>query len=81
MDLRFGTAFVDTMSCNVVPEAGDLGVAGGKLIVPGAPDMSILSLRPHSPAANRMPPLASSVVDEPGVKVLDDWITSLAACP
>jgi hypothetical protein len=81
MDLRFGTAFVDTKSCNVDPEAGDLGVAGAKLIVPGAPDKSILALRPHSPAANRMPPLASSVVDEPGVKVLDDWIRSIAACP
>jgi len=81
MDLQFGTAFVDTKSCNVDPEAGDLGVAGGKLIVPGAPEQSILALRPHSPAANRMPPLASSVVDEPGVKVLDDWIRGIAACP
>ena len=81
MDLRFGTAFVDTKSCNVDPEAGDLGVTGAKLIAPGAPDQSILALRPHSPAANRMPPLASSVVDEPGVKVLDDWIRSIAACP
>lgn len=81
MDLRFGTAFVDTKSCNVDPEAGDLGVAGSKLIVPGAPDKSILSLRPHSPAANRMPPLGSSIVDDPGMKVLDDWIRSIAACP
>jgi uncharacterized repeat protein (TIGR03806 family) len=81
MDLRFGTAFVDTKACNVDPEAGDLGVAGSKLIVPGAPDKSILSLRPHSPAANRMPPLGSSIVDDPGMKVLDDWIRGIAACP
>jgi uncharacterized repeat protein (TIGR03806 family) len=81
MDLRFGTALLDTKSCNVAPEAGDLGVAGAKLIVPGAPDKSILSLRPHSPAANRMPPLASSIVDDPGVKVIDDWIRGIAACP
>jgi uncharacterized repeat protein (TIGR03806 family) len=81
MDLRFGTAFVDTKSCNVDPEAGGLGVAGSKLVVPGAPDKSILSLRPHSPAANRMPPLGSSVVDDPGMKVLDDWIRGIAACP
>jgi uncharacterized repeat protein (TIGR03806 family) len=81
MDLRFGTAFVDTKTCNVVPQQGDLGVAGGKLLVPGQPALSVLALRPHSPAANRMPPLASSVVDDKGVKVLDDWIASLAACP
>jgi uncharacterized repeat protein (TIGR03806 family) len=81
MDLRFGTSFADTKTCNVDPEAGDIGVAGAKLLLPGAPEKSIVALRPHSPAANRMPPLASSVVDEPGVKVLDDWIRSIAACP
>jgi uncharacterized repeat protein (TIGR03806 family) len=81
MDLRFGSAFADTKTCNVDPEAGDIGVAGGKLVVPGAPEKSILALRPHSPAANRMPPLASSVVDAPGVMVLDDWIRGIAACP
>jgi uncharacterized repeat protein (TIGR03806 family) len=81
MDLRFGTAFTDTKTCNVTPAAGDLGVTGAKLLAPGMPATSILSLRPHSPAANRMPPLASSRVDEPGVKVLDDWIRSITACP
>jgi hypothetical protein len=81
MDLRFGTAFVDTKSCNVTPEAGDIGVKDAKLLVPGNPALSLLSVRPHSPAANRMPPLASSVVDNPGVKVIDDWIKSVAACP
>lgn len=81
MDLRFGTAFVDTKSCNVTPEAGDIGVKDAKLLVPGNPALSLLSVRPHSPAANRMPPLASTVVDNPGVKVIDDWIKSVAACP
>ncbi|HSO38101.1 MAG TPA: PQQ-dependent sugar dehydrogenase, partial [Labilithrix sp.] len=81
LDLRFGTSLKDTKSCNVDNEAGDLGVAGGKLLVPGSPQTSLLSVRPHSPAANRMPPLASSVVDDKGVKVLDDWIRSITACP
>ena len=81
MDLRWGTALKDTKSCNVDNEAGDLGIAGSKLLVPGAPEKSLLSVRPHSPAANRMPPLASSIVDDKGVKVLDDWIRSLTACP
>ena len=52
-----------------------------KLLVPGNPAKSLLSVRPHSPAANRMPPLGSSMVDNPGVKVIDDWITSVTACP
>lgn len=81
MVLTYGTSFKDTVTCNVDPEAGDIGVAGGKLIVPGQPAQSILSRRPHDLGANRMPPLASSIVDDKGVKVIDDWITSLTACP
>ena len=81
MDLRFGTSLPDTKTCNVKDEAGNLGIADAKLLVPGSPQTSLLSVRPHSPAANRMPPLASSVVDDKGVKVLDDWIKSLTACP
>lgn len=81
MDLRWGTAFADTKTCNVDPEAGDLGIGGAKLIVPGNPALSLVSIRPHSPAANRMPPLATSVVDTAGVKVVDDWIRALGVCP
>jgi len=81
MDLRFATPFSDTKTCNVDPVQGDLGVAGAKRITPGAPAKSVLSLRPHSPAANRMPPLASSVVDDKGLQAIDAWITSLTACP
>ncbi len=81
MDLRWGTPFAMTKSCNVDPEAGDIGVAGAKLIVPGKPELSLVSLRPHSPAANRMPPLATTVVDTQGVKVIDDFIKGITACP
>jgi uncharacterized repeat protein (TIGR03806 family) len=81
MDLRFATALKDTKTCDVDPQRGDMGVDGAKILAPGAPPKSVLSLRPHSPAANRMPPLATSVVDDKGVKVLDDWITSVTACP
>lgn len=81
MDLRWGTAFADTKTCNVDPEAGDLGIGGAKLVVPGDPALSLVSIRPHSAAANRMPPLATSVVDTAGVKVVDDWIRALGACP
>jgi len=81
MELTFATAFKDTKTCNVDPESGDLAITGAKLLVPGSPATSLLSVRAHLPAANRMPPLGSSVVDTQGVKVLDDWITSLTACP
>ncbi|MBX3191694.1 MAG: PQQ-dependent sugar dehydrogenase [Labilithrix sp.] len=81
MVLTFATSLKDTVTCNVDPEAGDLGIAGAKLIVPGDPAKSLLSVRPHALGANRMPPIASSLVDTQGVAVLDDWIRSVTACP
>lgn len=81
MDLRFATALGDTKTCNVDPQRGDLGIDGAKLLLPGDPSKSVLSLRPHSPAANRMPPLASSVVDDKGLVVVDGWIDGLTGCP
>ncbi len=81
LDLRFTTGLKETTACNADAEAGDLGVAGAKLLVPGDPSKSLISLRPHAIGANRMPPLASSVVDDAGLAVVDDWIKSLATCP
>jgi uncharacterized repeat protein (TIGR03806 family) len=81
MDMRFATAFADTRMCNVGPDDGTLGVTGAKIVLPGAPSKSILSLRPHALDATRMPPLASHLVDTAGVAVIDAWITSLTSCP
>ena len=80
MDWRYSNSFADTKSCNVDNQAGPLGAAT-KLIVPRHPEQSLVSVRPHSPAANRMPPLASSVVDNAGIGVVDSWITGITACP
>ena len=80
-DLRFSTTFKATMLCNTDPSEGNLGVTGSKLIVPGDPTKSIVSLRVHALDANRMPPLATAIVDPVGSKLLDDWITSLTTCP
>ncbi|WP_146649133.1 PQQ-dependent sugar dehydrogenase [Labilithrix luteola] len=81
MDLRFASSLADVKACNASPSAGDLGIDGAKLLVPGDPAKSLISVRPHSPGANRMPPIASSVVDDKGMAVVDDWIKSLTQCP
>ncbi len=81
LDLRFATSLAGTMACNVVPEAGDLGVAGALLLVPGMPQKSLISLRPQAVGANRMPPVGSNLVDTQGVQVVNDWISSLTSCP
>jgi uncharacterized repeat protein (TIGR03806 family) len=80
-DLRYATSFADAKLCNVSPSGGDFGVAGAKLVVPGTPGQSLVSLRMHFLGTGRMPPLASAVVDTEGTSVVDGWITSLSACP
>jgi uncharacterized repeat protein (TIGR03806 family) len=80
-DLRFATPLAMAMLCDVNPQAGSLGITNAKLLAPGAPERSILSHRMHSLDANRMPPLATSMVDTAATTVVDDWIRSLAACP
>ncbi|MBS2014950.1 MAG: PQQ-dependent sugar dehydrogenase [Deltaproteobacteria bacterium] len=81
MDLRFATPLAAAKVCGETPLLGSLGVADAKLLVPGAPSKSVVSLRPHALGAVRMPPVASTVVDTAGLGVLDGWIASLAACP
>jgi uncharacterized repeat protein (TIGR03806 family) len=80
MDLRYAQAFKDTATCNADNTQGTVGAAT-KLIVPGAPENSIMSLRLHATDAKRMPPVAVSITDALGTQVIDDWIKSLTACP
>lgn len=80
MDLRYTQALRATNTCNADNTQGTVGAAT-KLIVPGMPGASILSLRMHAGDAKRMPPVAVSVEDELGTRLIDDWIASLTACP
>lgn len=79
-DFRFSRTFIGTHVCNAAPEAGDLGVAGAKLLVPGDPASSLISIRMHRTEEGRMPALATSIVDPAGTSVIDAWIGSLTTC-
>lgn len=81
LDLRFSTSLADTRACDGDAQAGSLGVAGAKLLAPGAPDRSLISLRARASGADRMPPLGTSVVDTAGVQAIDAYIASLMGCP
>jgi len=81
IDLRAETPFAATGLCNADPQAGDLGIAGAKLIAPGRADDSVLWLRMAMRGDAQMPPLASHVVDPLGSAVVADWIASLTGCP
>lgn len=81
MDLRYTTAFSATNTCNVVPQAGDLGLgAGARLIAPGSAANSILINRTNRRDAFGMPTLGSNQVDTAGVTLLTEWVNSLTGC-
>jgi uncharacterized repeat protein (TIGR03806 family) len=80
LDLRFATAFAGTDTCNKTNTQGPVNGAT-VLIAPGMPMQSIMSLRLHATDSKRMPPVAVRVIDDAGAAVVDEWITSLTACP
>ena len=62
------------------PTQGDLGLATPKLIAPGSPQNSVLLQRMLTlDVKNRMPPLASAVVDAEGAQLVTNWIDGMPA--
>lgn len=81
LDLRFAVPLAEVGVCDRNPRAGDLDLPDARLLVPGDPARSILSARMHTLGSTRMPGLASAIVDDAGVALIDEWISALAACP
>ncbi|MEZ5565290.1 MAG: PQQ-dependent sugar dehydrogenase [Gammaproteobacteria bacterium] len=80
MDLRYFQTLKGTQTCNAPPQAGDLGIAGARLIVPGDPSRSILLQRMLRRDAHGMPPLGSSLPDAGKAAVIANWITQMPPC-
>jgi uncharacterized repeat protein (TIGR03806 family) len=80
MDLRFAQSFADTKTCDATNSQGPV-MDATKLVMPGSPESSILSLRLHATDNKRMPPVGVTISDNAGAAVIDDWIRSLTACP
>ena len=80
LDLRYGTALAQTGACDVLPQAGDLGIANARVIAPGSAARSVLVARANRRDAAAMPPLASTLVDTAGVNLLSSWINALSTC-
>jgi uncharacterized repeat protein (TIGR03806 family) len=81
LDLRFTES--DPTACDLAhaPEEGDLGVPGALVVDPGSSATSVLFLRMNTTALERMPPLATVIVDPLGTSLVLDWIDGLAPCP
>jgi uncharacterized repeat protein (TIGR03806 family) len=86
LDLRYDVAFKDTKVCGVAPARGDLQ-PGNLVLDPGKPENSVTWMRmniapdPAGGKTPRMPQIATYVIDQEGLKVVGDWIKSIAACP
>jgi len=79
MDFLFDAASMNV--CGTTPNHGDLDIAGAQLVFPGDPTKSILLERMKRLDDKRMPPIATNVVDQEGVALIQDWISSLSSCP
>lgn len=53
------------------------GDTNNRVLVPGAPDRSVLLRRQSARGAGQMPPLASNVPDAPGSELIQRWIFQL----
>jgi len=80
IDLRFDTKLAQTNTCDVAPTLGEMGAVDAKRIAPGRAKDSVLLLRMQTLDSNRMPPLASLLVDQPAVNIVEEWIDSLVDC-
>jgi glucose/arabinose dehydrogenase len=57
--------------------AGDLGIPGARVVVPGIPERSVLLQRLVRTDATRMPPVAVNALSSPVAPLLETWIRSL----
>lgn len=79
-DFRSGLSMPERDICNVDAVGGRLGNANARLLVPGQPDNSLMTVRMALRDANGMPLLGSDIVDAQGVQLLRDWVTSVQSC-
>jgi uncharacterized repeat protein (TIGR03806 family) len=87
LDLRYGVPLANRSICNVTPAKGGFGLTNPVSLAPGHPELSVMSIRMKAPPDDgtgrhgRMPLIASYVVDQQAVDLIDSWITSITACP
>lgn len=77
IDLRVDTPLAGTKTVGVKPVQGSFGLPDARIIAPGDPYRSVLYYRMAKHGRGRMPHLGSILVDEPGVRLIGDWIRKL----
>lgn len=77
IDLAFLTAREKTKLLDVPPLHDKLQIENARLVAPGDPARSVLLKRLSTRGRGQMPPLATSVVDQAAVKLIEEWIQSV----
>lgn len=75
LKLEFSTAKTGLIGAR--PTQGTFGLPGAQVVAAGEPARSVLLYRMAKLGRGRMPHFGSYVVDEPGVRLLREWIASL----
>jgi len=81
IDLRAGIPIERTKMLNEVPTKGELGLKNAKIVWPGNPYRSVLFLRMATCGRGRMPHLASELVDQQGLLLIEAWIRLMSKEP
>lgn len=81
INLHFDTAADKARLFDEKPLHDTFNLADPRLIATGAPERSVLLHRVSTRQQGKMPPLASSLVDDPAVQLLRDWIRELKPLP
>ena len=77
MDLRASVPLEQTGILDGMPEHGDLGVAGARIVAPGDPARSLLLLRSRLRGAGQMPLFWTNLRDDDAMAKLEAWIRGL----
>ncbi|MCW8879387.1 MAG: PQQ-dependent sugar dehydrogenase [Kangiellaceae bacterium] len=80
MDFRIQTSINNSMACDQIPNNGDLGINNARIIAPGDSARSVLLARMQALDNNRMPPLATQIIDQTATNIIEQWIDNLTGC-
>jgi glucose/arabinose dehydrogenase len=79
MELELTTPLEKMRIQDVKPVHHNFGIPDARLVAPGHPERSVLLLRMSHRKEGHMPPLATSLVDEEAVRLLEEWIRKMPA--
>jgi mono/diheme cytochrome c family protein len=77
MQLEFTTPLDKMKIFDEKPQHDTFGLQDARLIAPGYPERSVLWHRLSHRGRGQMPPLATSIVDQPAVDLIRDWIRQM----